>query len=61
MKGGELCENIWHIIHDCDDEEGNPTCWASTVNGETIWINETEAGYFEISKDRGIYRRRENK
>ena len=22
----------WNIIHDCDDENGNPTQWATKIN-----------------------------
>ena len=33
----------WEIIHECDDEEGNPTCWALEINhslyGKYVWIS----------------------
>lgn len=33
----------WDIIHDCDDDEGQPTCWAKEVNhyryGRYVWIS----------------------
>lgn len=22
----------WKIIHDCDEEDGTPTCWAAEIN-----------------------------
>ena len=28
----------WEIVHDCDDENGNPTCWAKKFDGHTWWI-----------------------
>lgn len=34
----------WQIIHDCDDDNGEPTCWAREVNhpkyGRFVWIHE---------------------
>ena len=35
--------NKWHIIHECDDDNGEPTCWAKEVNhhkyGKYVWIS----------------------
>lgn len=34
----------WYIIDECDDEEGNPTCWCAEINhpkyGKYVWIND---------------------
>ena len=36
-------KNKWDIIHDCDDDDGQPTCWAKEVNhrkyGKYVWIS----------------------
>lgn len=31
----------WTVIHDCDDDDGNPTCWARRIDGKHgrfVWI-----------------------
>ncbi len=39
----------WEIVHDCDEEDGTPTCWALKVSeGVFYWIDETSDGKFEI-------------
>ncbi len=42
-------KNKWTIVHDCDDDNGNPTCWSLEINhpqyGRYVWIAETETGY----------------
>ncbi len=42
----------WKIIHDCDEEDGTPTCWAAEINhqlhGNWCWI--TNKGSFLLSK-----------
>lgn len=34
----------WTVVHDCDDDNGNPTCWAANINsqryGKYAWIND---------------------
>lgn len=34
----------WQIVHDCDGENGEPTCWVKEINhpdyGRFIWISE---------------------
>lgn len=34
----------WEIIHECDDEEGNPAQWCAEINhpkyGKYCWIND---------------------
>ena len=33
----------WEIIHDCDTDNGNPTCWALRIDhekyGKYVWIS----------------------
>lgn len=33
----------WEVVHECDDENGNPTQWASKINhpryGKYCWIS----------------------
>ena len=39
----------WEVVHDCDEENGNPTCWALEVSKSVFyWINETSDVKFEI-------------
>lgn len=42
-------KKVWKIVHDADDENGNPTCWTREVNhpkyGRFVWISETDTGY----------------
>ena len=39
----------WEIVHDCDDENGNPTCWATEINhsqhGKYVWINAIDSEF----------------
>ena len=39
----------WEIVHDCDTEEGEPTCWSSEINhseyGKYVWITENDNRY----------------
>lgn len=38
----------WNVIHECDDENGNPTQWAAEINdsryGKYCWINDISSG-----------------
>ena len=45
----------WEIIHECDDDDGNPTQWALEINhplhGKFCWISETwtkQGHYFAV-------------
>ena len=46
----------WKIVHDCDDEDGNPTQWSAEINhpkyGKFCWINDMDSGiptgYFNV-------------
>lgn len=35
--------NKWDIIHECDDDNGQPTCWSKEINhpkhGKYVWIS----------------------
>ena len=41
----------WKVIHECDDEDGNPACWAAEINhpkyGKYVWINAIGSGIAE--------------
>lgn len=43
---------IWNPVLECDDDENNPTVWATEVNsekyGKYVWICDTGDG-FEIT------------
>lgn len=49
-------KNIWNIIHDCDGENGEPTCWAKEIKsekyGKFVWITENENGTYDVEVDR---------
>lgn len=44
----------WEIVHECDDEDGNPTQWASEINhpqfGKYCWISNM-GKYFSVEVD----------
>lgn len=44
---------IWNPIFECDDEDGNPTVWASEVNsdsyGKFIWIEKYDEKEYHIT------------
>ena len=46
----------WNIVHECDDENGNPAQWASEINhpkyGKNCWINDM-GDYFGVEVDYG--------
>ena len=36
----------WHVVHDADDEYGNPTQWSATLSeGVFLWIDKEAEGY----------------
>lgn len=47
----------WEIIHDCDDEDGNPTCWVTEINsskyGKYLWISHNGENQFDVEVDKG--------
>lgn len=40
----------WKVIHDCDDDEGNVTCWSTEINHpryrKYAWISDD--GTFDV-------------
>lgn len=51
----------WNVIHECDDDDGNPTQWAAEINhpkyGKYCWINDMgsdiSTGYFNVEVNCG--------
>lgn len=47
----------WEIVHDADDEEGNPTMWVAVINhplyGKYVWISEYPDGDYHVEVDVG--------
>lgn len=42
----EVQELAWHVVHDADDEYGNPTQWSATLSEEVfLWIDKEVDGY----------------
>ena len=42
----EVQELAWHVVHDADDEYGNPTQWSATLSeGVFLWIDKEADGY----------------
>jgi len=41
----------WQVMHDCDDENGNPTSWTADINhpyyGKYCWISDA-GGHFNV-------------
>ncbi|RKJ18713.1 DUF3849 domain-containing protein [bacterium D16-50] len=43
VYGGEL---VWNIVHEMDDDNGQPTEWSAKLpNGEFLWIDKETEGY----------------
>lgn len=51
-------KNKWNIVHDCDGENREATCWSKEINhsiyGRFAWIEENENGYFNVIVDSGL-------
>lgn len=47
--------NKWQILHDCDGENGEPTCWVKEVHhpdyGRFVWITKNSNGKFDVEVD----------
>lgn len=46
----------WNVIHECDDETGNPTQWCAEINhpkyGKYCWISDIGSGFnVEVNYD----------
>lgn len=48
---------VWSIVHDCDEENREPACWAKEINhekyGKYVWITKNENGTYDIEVDKG--------
>lgn len=55
-RGIKMSKLNWNIVHECDDEDGNPTQWSSEINhpkyGKYCWINNM-GDYFGVEVDYG--------
>lgn len=44
----------WEVIHECDDENGNPTVWSAEINhslyGKYCWITDMSK-HFSVEVD----------
>lgn len=56
----------WEVIHECDDENGNPTEWAAEINhpkyGQFCWIDDmsdNEETQFSVFVDNGTIEMKE--
>lgn len=49
----------WEIVHECDDEQGNPTQWAADVTDSKgrrfFWIDIYSDGYFYVIDSRKVF------
>lgn len=47
----------WHIIHECDLEDGTPTQWCTEIDhdlyGRFVWIDLTATGEYQITVEEG--------
>lgn len=45
-------ESTWSVVHDCDTEEGKPTCWAKRIDhptyGRFVWISQYSDGEYAV-------------
>ena len=45
-------KNIWNVVHESDDENGNPTLYSLKLKeGKFYWIEETNKGFDVIDTD----------
>ena len=45
----------WKVVHEMDDENGRPTCWAMQINnrfGRYVWITLNHKNYYDVEVDR---------
>ena len=50
-----VMKNEWNVVHEMDDEKGNPTCWAMQINngfGKFVWITLNHKNYYDVEVDR---------
>ena len=47
-----MMNSIWHVVHECDTEDGSPSCWTKRINhpvyGMFIWISQQSDGQYAI-------------
>lgn len=45
-------KRTWEVVHDCDGEDGEPTCWVSVINhskyGKYVWISQNSKEQFDV-------------
>ena len=49
----------WNIVHECDNDNGEPTEWSCklTEDGQFVWIDKIgECAYGIINKANAVYR-----
>lgn len=41
----------WQVVHECDEDDGTPTCWSAEINdpryGKYVWICDIGSGLAE--------------
>lgn len=48
-NGGNIkMQHTWEVIHECDDDDGNPTCWTQEINHDILVL--TVVFYFISQK-----------
>lgn len=45
-------KNAWEIVHDCDGDDGEPTCWSKEINhrkyGKYVWISQISDTAYDV-------------
>ena len=45
-------ESTWNVVHDCDSEDGSPTCWAKRIDhptyGKFVWISQYDDRQYAV-------------
>ena len=45
-------ESTWNVVHDCDSEDGSPTCWAKLIDhptyGKFVWISQYDDRQYAV-------------
>ena len=54
-------KNKWEVINECDDEEGNHTCWSMKIDhekyGRFVWCTLNSTGKYNIEANSdGFYK-----
>jgi len=52
MEVYKAMKSQWNVVHDCDTEEGKPTCCAKRIDhptyGQFVWISEYSDNQFAV-------------